>query len=40
VVVSRVTNNAVGNYALASAFVTPGQGQSSTGFGIGLKHIF
>jgi predicted porin len=39
-VISRVRNNAAGNYGFAAGYVTPGQGQSSTGIAVGLKHIF
>jgi predicted porin len=39
-VYSRVSNNAVGNYGFAAAFVTPGAGRSTSGFAVGLKHIF
>ncbi|MET0311517.1 MAG: porin [Burkholderiaceae bacterium] len=37
---SRISNNGVGNYGLPVAYVTAGRGQSTTGVGIGLKHIF
>jgi predicted porin len=37
---ARVNNNANGNFGFASAYVTPGQGQSSSGLAFGLKHIF
>jgi predicted porin len=39
-VYSRITNNAVGNYGFANGYVTPGQGEASSGLAIGLKHIF
>ena len=37
---SHVNNNSVGNYALSNAFVTPGQGKSSSGLSVGMRHIF
>lgn len=37
---SHVNNNAVGNYGLSSAFGAPGQGQSSSGLSVGMRHIF
>jgi predicted porin len=37
---SHVSNNAVGNYGLSSAFGAPGQGQSSSGISMGVRHTF
>lgn len=39
-VYSHVSNNAVGGYGFSSTYITPGQGQSSTGVGLGLRHLF
>lgn len=39
-VVSRISNNGAGTYGLPVAYVTAGRGQSTTGFAVGLKHIF
>lgn len=39
-VYSRVGNNAVGDYGLSSVFLTPGQGQSSSGLAVGMRHLF
>lgn len=39
-VYTRIGNNARGNYGFQPAYITAGQGQSSSGFAVGLKHIF
>lgn len=39
-VYSHIGNNADGNYGLSSAYVTPGQGRATSGFAVGVKHIF
>jgi len=39
-VYSRIVNNSVGNYSYSSAYVTAGQGQASSGFSVGMRHLF
>lgn len=39
-VYSHIGNNARGNYGYASTYVTPEQGQSSSGVALGLRHVF
>ena len=39
-VYSHIDNNSGGRYGYAAAYVTPGQGESSSGVSVGLRHQF
>jgi len=37
---SHLRNNSVGNYSYSAAYVTAGQGESSSGLSVGIRHLF